>query len=371
MNKQHFDFLIVGAGYSGSVCARELAEAGKTVLVIDKRPHIGGNAYDCVDDQGVLIHPYGPHIFHTNSKKIFEYLSRFTNWRFYEHRVLAKIDQQLLPIPINRTTINSLYSLDLDEAGVEDFLAKVRSPRKDIKTSEDVVMNSVGPELCDLFFRGYTKKQWGLDLSELSAGVAARIPTRANDDDRYFTDTFQFMPSEGYTKMFERILDHRNIELQLSTDYKKTTSNITHEQLIYTGPIDEYFDYSLGKLPYRSLRFEHEHLNISNFQDVGTVNYPNDYEFTRITEFKHLTGINSSSTSIVREYPTDIGDPYYPIPRQENEELFKKYQAMAEQEEKVHFVGRLAQYRYFNMDQVVGSALSASSSILNQSLNSI
>lgn len=364
MTKQNFDFLIVGAGFSGSVCARQLAEANKKILIIDKRNHIGGNAFDRVDAHGILIHPYGPHIFHTNSKKVFQYLSQFTNWRFYEHRVLAEVKQQLLPIPINRTTINQLYSKDLDEAGIEKFLENVRVPKTEVKTSEDVVLSSVGNELCELFFRGYTKKQWGLDLSELSAGVAARIPTRSNDDDRYFTDTFQFMPAEGYTEMFTRMLDHPNIQVELGSDYHEVVNRINYEQLIYTGPIDAYFNYKLGKLPYRSLRFEHEHLKDKEyFQKVGTVNYPNDHAYTRITEFKHLTGSTGKGTSIVREYPTDQGDPYYPIPRRENEELLKKYEALAESEKNVHFVGRLAQYRYFNMDQVVAAALAISAKI--------
>jgi len=367
MSKPNFDFLIVGAGFSGSVCARQLAEAGKRVLIIDKRQHVGGNAYDCVDSHGILIHPYGPHIFHTNSKKIFKYLSKFTNWRFYEHRVLAKVKEQLLPIPINRTTINQLYNKNLDEAGVEEFLAQARIPKAEIKTSEDVVLNSVGTELCDLFFRGYTRKQWGLDLSELSAGVAARIPTRANDDDRYFTDTFQFMPADGYTTMFRRLLDHKSIQIKTGLDFQTAAKEINYKKLIYTGPIDEYFNFKLGRLPYRSLSFEHEHLATESFQDVGTVNYPNDHAFTRITEFKHLTGDAGEGTSIVREYPTDQGDPYYPIPRQENEDLLKKYQALAELEKDVYFVGRLAQYRYFNMDQVVGAALTASENIINNS----
>ena len=369
MTKQNFDFLIVGAGFSGSVCARQLAEANKKILIIDKRNHIGGNAYDQVDAHGILIHPYGPHIFHTNSKRVFEYLSQFTNWRFYEHRVLAEVKQQLLPIPINRTTINQLYAKDLDETGIEKFLESVRVSRPQVKTSEDVVLSSVGHELCELFFRGYTKKQWGLDLSELSAGVAARIPTRSNDDDRYFTDTFQFMPAEGYARMFNRMLEHPNIQIKLESDYHEVADSIDYEQLIYTGPIDAYFNYKLGKLPYRSMRFEHEHLeNQECFQKVGTVNYPNDHAYTRITEFKHLTGSIAKGTSIVREYPTDQGDPYYPIPRRENEELLKKYEALAEGEKNVHFVGRLAQYRYFNMDQVVAAALATSAKIINPQL---
>lgn len=361
-----YDFLIVGAGFAGSVCAQQLAEAGNKVLLIDKRPHVGGNAHDRRDAHGVLIHPYGPHIFHTNAKKVFEYLSRFTDWRFYEHRVLAKVSDQLLPIPINRTTLNRLYKLDLDEAGAAAFLEKASEPRDPIKTSEDVVLNSVGRDLCDKFFRGYTRKQWGLDLSELSAGVAARIPTRTNDDDRYFTDTYQFMPNEGYTRMFERMLDHPNIELRLGVDYEDMKAVDCSRQIIFTGPIDAFYGFRFGKLPYRSLRFEHEHLpSTARYQPVGTVNYPNDHDYTRITEFSHLTGEKHRGTSIVREYPCAEGDPYYPVPRPENEALFKRYQALAETETRVHFVGRLAQYRYYNMDQVVAAALNLAQKLVS------
>lgn len=358
MNDNSYNYLIVGAGFAGAVCAQRLADQGKRVLIIDKRDHIGGNAYDRYDEDGVLIHPYGPHIFHTNSKKIFEYLSQFTDWRFYEHRVLAEVNGHKYPIPINKTTINKLYGLDLDEKGVANYLEQVREARDPIKTSEDVVLNSVGTDLCNKFFRGYTRKQWGLDLSELSAGVAARIPTRTNDDDRYFTDNFQFMPAQGYTKMFERMLASEKITLRLSTELADIKDSINYGHMIYTGPVDAYFKHCYGKLPYRSLSFEHQHLaNTSCYQETGTVNYPNEGEFTRITEFKYLTGQQHAGTSIVREYPRAEGEPYYPVPRPENEALFKRYQSLAEAEQGVSFVGRLAQYKYYNMDQVVGAAI--------------
>jgi UDP-galactopyranose mutase len=237
-----YDFLIVGAGFSGSVVARQLADRGKKVLLVDRRSHIGGNAHDKTDENGVVIHPYGPHIFHTNSKKVIEFLSRFTDWRFYEHRVLAVVDGKQYPLPINRTTVNQLYRLDLDEKGVENYFESVRQPKNEIRSSEDVVLNSVGHDLCEKFFRGYTKKQWGMDLSELSAGVAARIPTRTNDDDRYFTDTYQFMPSAGYTSMFEKIIDSPLIELRLGTDFKDIKSQFFGVKIIFTGPIDEYYE---------------------------------------------------------------------------------------------------------------------------------
>ena len=359
-----YDYLIVGAGFAGSVCARQLAQLGKKVLLIDKRPHIGGNAYDVYDKGGVLTHPYGPHIFHTNSKRVFEFLSGFTEWRFYEHKVLAQIGDMQVPIPINRTTLNKLYNLELNEVDAANFLERAREPRDELKTSEDVVLNSVGSDLCDKFFRGYTRKQWGLDLSQLSAGVAARIPTRTNDDDRYFSDTLQFMPAQGYTKMFERMLNHPSIEVRVGVDLNEIKNTEKFDQLIYTGPIDAFYGYCFGQLPYRSLSFEHQYLpDVSNFQSVGTINFPNDHAYTRTTEFKHLTGQKHSGTSIVREYPQAEGDPYYPIPRPENEALFKQYQALAEKEQKVIFVGRLAQYRYYNMDQVVAAALSCIESI--------
>jgi UDP-galactopyranose mutase len=358
-----FDVLIVGAGFAGCVVARELANAGRKVQIVEKRPHIAGNAYDSVDAHGHLIHDYGPHIFHTNSEMVIRWLSQFTHWRFYEHRVLAKVGAQYLPIPINRQTLNQLYGLELDEAGAADYLVKVREPRETNKTSEDVVLSSVGQDLCDKFFRGYTKKQWGLDLSELSAGVAARIPTRTNDDDRYFTDTYQLMPDKGYTAMFQNMLDHPLIDVSLSYDFAVQRPNLSWNTLIYTGPIDQFYNYQFGKLPYRSIQFEHSHQDVDQLQSVGTVNYPNDHAYTRITEFKHLTGSQAKGTSYVYEFPSSEGDPYYPIPRQENEALFKQYSALAEKETSVHFVGRLAQYRYYNMDQVVAAALSLSKKI--------
>jgi UDP-galactopyranose mutase len=362
---REYDALVVGAGFAGATCAERLAAAGNRVLIIDKRPHIAGNAYDEMDAHGVLIHRYGPHIFHTNGKRIFEYLSRFTSWRFYEHRVRAIVDGRAYPIPINRTTINSLYGLDLDEAGVQQHLEAVREPRESVRTSEDVVLSGVGKDLCDKFFRGYTRKQWGLELSDLSAGVAARVPVRTNDDDRYFADTFQFMPAAGYTQMFARMLANPLIEVQLATDYFDIRELVRVGHTIYTGPIDVFYDHRFGQLPYRSLQFEHEHLAASEqYQEVGTVNYPNDHEYTRITEFKHLTGQMCAGTSIVREYPRAQGEPYYPIPRPENEAVFKRYQELANLEENVSFVGRLAQYRYYNMDQVVGAALKTIDNLL-------
>jgi UDP-galactopyranose mutase len=361
------DVLVVGAGFAGSVVARQLAEAGHRVQILEKRSHIGGNAWDVKDDQGILIHPYGPHIFHTNSEKVLRFLSRFTDWRFYEHRVLARVNDKLVPLPINRTTINQLYDLNLKEDGVAEFLNNIKEPIAAIKTSEDVVLSSVGKDLCDLFFRGYTKKQWGLDLSELSAGVAARIPTRTNDDDRYFTDQYQFMPLDGYGAMFKRILEHPLISIRCDVDYFEIRNSLDVKHTVYTGSIDAFFSHEYGKLPYRSLSFEHSHiLDCDSYQPVGTVNYPNQHAYTRITEFKKLTGQKVSGTSIVKEYPQAEGDPFYPIPRPENDAIYKKYQTRAEQESNVTFVGRLAEYRYYNMDQVVASALSKADKIIEK-----
>lgn len=352
-----FDYMVVGAGFAGSVLAERLASVlDKKVLVVEKRNHIGGNAYDHYDDHGILVHRYGPHIFHTNSADIFGHLSQFTEWRPYEHRVLASVDGQLVPIPINLDTVNKLYGTKLTSLELPEFFAKLAEKRT-VKTSEDVVVSTVGRELYEKFFRGYTRKQWGMDPSELDASVTARIPTRASRDDRYFTDTYQAMPKHGYTRMFERMLAHPNIMVLLNADYRQVAHAIPCARMIYTGPVDEFFDCKLGKLPYRSLEFHHETKLVSRFQAVGTVNYPNEHRYTRITEFKHLTGQEHERTSIVYEVPQATGDPYYPVPRRENNELYQRYKEMADATPNVHFVGRLATYKYYNMDQVVGQAL--------------
>lgn len=353
-----FDYLIVGAGFAGSVLAERLAtRSNKKVLVVDKRNHIAGNAYDHYNEEGILVHKYGPHIFHTNSKDVFEYLSNFTDWRPYEHRVLASVDGQMVPMPINLDTINKLYGLKLNSFEVEEFFESVAEKVPVIKTSEDVVVSKVGRELYEKFFRNYTRKQWGMDPSELDKSVTSRVPTRTNRDDRYFTDTYQAMPLHGYTRMFERLLDHPNIKVMLNTDYHDIMDFIPFKEMIFTGPVDEFFDFQYGKLPYRSLEFKHETLNTENYLAAPVVNYPNDNLYTRITEFKALTGQQHPKTAIVYEYPKAEGDPYYPVPRLENAELYNKYKKLADQTPNVHFVGRLATYKYYNMDQVVAQAL--------------
>ena len=363
-----YDWLIVGAGFAGSVLAERLAtERNERVLLIDRRPHIGGNAYDRYDDDGLLIHQYGPHIFHTNSKQIFDYLSRFTEWRFYEHRVLADVDGMLVPIPINLDTVNKLYGLNLTSDELQGWFAERAEKKDEIRTSEDVVVSVVGRELYEKFFRGYTRKQWGLDPSELDKSVTSRVPTRTNRDDRYFTDEFQFMPKHGYTRMFEKMVSHPNIDIMTQTEYDDVKNVIPHRRVIYCGPIDEYFNFQFGKLPYRSLRFEHVTLDKPWHQSVGVVNFPQTNDYTRVTEYKHLTGQEHAKTALTYEYPSAEGDPYYPIPKAENQELFKKYERLALATPDVWFVGRLATYRYYNMDQIVGQAL-ATFRRINESL---
>ena len=364
-----FDYLIVGAGFAGSVLAERLATvANKKVLLIDKRNHIGGNTFDFYNDHGILVHKYGPHIFHTNSRDVFDYLSLFTEWRQYEHHVLASVDGQLVPIPINQNTVNTLYGLNLNCSEISDFLKSKAEKRDHIRTSEDVVINAVGKELYEKFFKSYTKKQWGLDPSELDASVTARVPTRTNRDNRYFTDIYQAMPLHGYTRLFENMISHPNIKVMLNTDYTELQNIIPHKSLIYTGPIDCYFNYCYGKLPYRSIDFKFETLEQEFFQSVGTVNYPITQPYTRITEFKYLTGQKHSKTSIVYEYPKADGDPYYPIPRAENNKMYKKYQLLADTLPNIYFTGRLGTYKYYNMDQVVAQSLSLFKKIMHNEL---
>lgn len=358
VRSEHYDYLIVGAGLAGGVLAERLArDMGKRVLIIDKRDHIGGNTFDYHNEAGILIHKYGPHIFHTNSAEVMQYLSKFTQWRDYEHRVLASVDGKLVPIPINLTTIEQLYGLELDQASMQDFLAARAETNLNIRTSEDIVLSRVGRELYEKFFRNYTRKQWGLDPSELDSSVAGRIPVRFDRDDRYFTDTFQAMPLHGFTRMFERMLDSDNITIKTSVDFADIARAYPGSKTIFTGPVDEYFGFRYGPLPYRSLEFKHETYNQERFQQAAVVNYPNDHEYTRVTEFKYLTGQISPRTSVVFEYPRAEGDPYYPIPRPENAALYARYKELADRRPDVHFVGRLATYKYYNMDQVVAQAL--------------
>ncbi len=354
------DRVVIGAGFAGTVIAERLARGlGERVLLVDRRSHLGGNAYDEHDEAGILVHRYGPHIFHTNATRVVEYLSRFTEWRPYQHRVLARVRGQLVPIPINLDTVNRLFSLSLREDELEDWFAERAETLPRLRTSEDAVVGRVGRELYELFFRGYTRKQWGLDPSELDASVTSRIPVRTNRDDRYFTDTFQAMPREGYTAMFARMVDHPDIKVALDTDFRDLPVTLRSAGVVFTGPVDEFFGQPFGPLPYRSLEFRFETHDTPWLLPVGTVNEPDEtaVPYTRTTEFKHLTGQQHPRTTIVREYPRADGDPYYPIPRPENQALYERYRALAERTPGVTFVGRLATYRYYNMDQVVAQAL--------------
>jgi UDP-galactopyranose mutase len=360
-----YDFLVVGAGFAGAIVAERLARtAGQRVLVVDRRDHIAGNAYDYVDEHGVLVHRYGPHIFHANSEKVVEYLSQFTEWRPYEHRVLARVDGMLVPIPINRTTINLLYGLSLTtEEEVQAFYDERAEHIPQLRTSEDAVVAKVGRELYEKFFRGYTRKQWELDPSELHASVTSRIPTRTNTDDRYFTDWHQALPAEGYTAMFARMLDHPLIDVRLSTDFfTDVRGEVSYRHVVYTGPVDRWFGRCHGELPYRSLEFElrNEATPDGGFVlPAGSVNEPSeDVPYTRTTEFRRLTGQVHTSSTLAVEYPRREGDPYYPIPSEECKALYKRYEALAAAETDVTFVGRLARYQYLNMDQVTAQALS-------------
>jgi UDP-galactopyranose mutase len=353
-----FDWLIVGAGFAGSVIAERIAsQRGERVLLIDRRSHVGGNAYDFHNDDGLLIHKYGPHIFHTNAKAILDHLSQFTSWRPYEHRVLASVDGQLLPIPINLDTVNRLYGLQLKSDELAGWFAARAEKVDEIRTSEDVVVSQVGRDLYEKFFQGYTRKQWGVDPSELDKSVTARVPVRVDRDDRYFADKYQVMPASGFTRMFERMLDHPNINIMLQTDFEQIKGRVPYRRVIFTGPIDEYFGFCFGKLPYRSLSFEHVTRDAAWHQPVAVVNYPQGEAYTRVTEYKHLTGQDHAKTALTYEHPSDRGDPYYPVPRPENAALYKRYEALARKSKDVWFVGRLATYRYYNMDQVVGQAL--------------
>ena len=363
---ERYDYLVVGAGLAGGVLAERLAHGmGKRVLIIDKRDHVGGNTFDYHNEAGILVHKYGPHIFHTNSAEVMQYLSKFTQWRDYEHRVLASVDGKLVPIPINLTTIEKLYDLTLDPAEMQAFLASRAETTRTIRTSEDIVLSRVGRELYEKFFRNYTRKQWGLDPSELDSSVAGRIPVRFDRDDRYFTDTFQAMPLHGFTRMFERMLDSPNITIKTSVEFADIARAYPGSRTIFTGPVDEYFGFRYGPLPYRSLEFKHETYNQERFQSAAVVNYPNDHEYTRVTEFKYLTGQQSPKTSVVFEHPRAEGDPYYPIPRPENAALYARYKELADRRPDVHFVGRLATYKYYNMDQVVAQALVTYRKIFN------
>jgi UDP-galactopyranose mutase len=356
-----FDYLIVGAGFAGSVLAERLAsQSGKTCLVVERRNHIGGNAFDAHDGAGILLHRYGPHYFATNSDRIVQYLGQFTGWHPVEYKVLSWTHGRFWQFPINLNTFEQLIGRPSSTGEMEDTLAKWRVPIAHPQNSEEVILSQVGYKLYEQFFKNYTLKQWRRDPRELDPGVCGRIPIRTNRDDRYLSDKFQALPSKGYTRMFERMLAHPNIKVLLQTDYREVAPFIQYNHMIYTGPIDHYYDCCYGPLPYRSLRFEPETIEKEFFQPAMQVNYPNDEAFTRIVEIKHCTGQRAPMTTIMREYPEDYGpgrEPYYPVPAPDARALYQKYADRAAAEKGVTFVGRLATYRYYNMDQVVGAAL--------------
>lgn len=349
-----YDYLIVGAGFAGAVFARLVAEKHNAkVCIIDKRPHIAGNAFDCYNKDGILIHQYGPHIFHTNHKKVWDFLSLYTDWYYFQHHVLTLVDGQLVPMPININTINQLYGTNYNVFTIHEFFNKVKVNKTNIKTSEDVIVSKVGVELYEKFFKNYTKKQWGVYPEELDKSVTSRIPVRENFDNRYFTDVYQGMPLHGYTKLFESILKHQNITVKLKTDFFKIKDSLPHKKLVYCGALDEFFNYKYGRLPYRSLDFQFKTYNQEKYQAAPVVNYPNDYDFTRITEYKYLTNQQHAKTTVSFEFSKSEGEPYYPIPTADNFKIVAKYQADVSKLKDTLFIGRLAEYKYYNMDNVI------------------
>jgi UDP-galactopyranose mutase len=354
----HYKYVVVGAGLAGLTIAERIAnDLKEKVLVIEKKKHIGGNCFDSYNEHGILVHNYGPHIFHTNLKEVWDYLSRFTEWHYYQHRVLTYVDGQLIPMPITTETINKLYNLNLSNFEIEEFLCKQADKLEEINNSEDVVLSKAGKDIYEKFFKNYTKKQWDVYPNELDKSVISRIPVRYTRDTRYFTNKYQGMPKQGYTSMFIKMIDSPYIHILLNTDYKQIIDNIEYEKLIYTGAVDYFFDYKFGKLKYRSLRFEYETVDCESYQEAAVVNYPNDYDFTRITEFKKLTGQKSEKSTVIREYPTWEGEPYYPYPTKDCADEYLAYKKECDRMNNVIFVGRLAEYKYYDMDAVIKRSL--------------
>ncbi|MEW5800500.1 MAG: UDP-galactopyranose mutase [bacterium] len=352
------DYLIVGAGLTGITLAERIAaRLDKSVLLVEKRNHVGGNAYDYYNEDGILIQKYGPHIFHTNSKKVWDYLGQFTQWNGYVHRVIAQVDGKEVYLPINLETMEHLYNRTFSPEEMEEFLERRKVRVHEIRSARDVVISQVGEELYELFFKNYTKKQWGVYPDELNAEVTKRLPVRFTRDTRYFTDTYQGIPRYGYTNMAEKMLDNKNIHILLNTDYKYIMHQVKFGRLIFTGAPDYFFDYRYGQLPYRSLDFTFETIGAEKYQNAAVVNFPNDFDYTRVTEFKHFYFQKHEKTTICREYPKAEGDPYYPIPKPEYQKIYLKYKKEAEKLKDVYFAGRLAEYRYLNMDQVVEEGL--------------
>ncbi len=357
-----YDYCIVGAGITGITAASILArELGKKVVVIEKRDHIGGNCYDYVNEHGILVHKYGPHIFHTRYKEVWEYLSQFTEWIPYVHRVLAYVDGKYVSFPINIKTLEQLFDRPFSEQEMRDWIEKEKVPIKNPKNAEEMVISRMGWFLYEKFFKHYTRKQWGVDPKELAPEVTARIPIRFNRDDRYFTDPYQGIPKNGYNAMFEKMLEHKNIEVVLNTDYKEYIDAISFKRLVYTGPIDQFFDNMFGGLPYRCLDFRHQVIEEELYQPAAVVNYPVEVSYTRVTEFKHFTKQDSKKTALCFEHPKDHlseKDVYcYPFPVREALEKYSKYKRLSKKIKNTIFIGRLAEYKYLNMDECVKRGL--------------
>lgn len=376
-----FDYIIIGAGFAGSVLAERISrEQGKRVLIIEKRNHIAGNCYDYYDEHGILVHKYGPHLFHTSNSEVFNYLSQFTPWINYQHKVLGHVDGQKVPIPFNLNSLDMLFpksmASSLEQKLIKKYGFDVKVPILELKKENDSELQYLANFIYEKVFANYTAKQWGCRPEEIAAEVTARVPVFISRDDRYFQDKYQAVPKYGYTKLFDQLLDHKNIKLMLNTDYKDIMSFDSQSgaitlfnqpfsgQFIFTGLIDELFDYQLGELPYRSLQFQFEHLQQEFFQHATTENYPEDYDFTRITEFKRISHQTVKGTTIIKEYPQDYkrsiesqNIPYYPVFNDQNTELFNQYRALSEKFSNIALVGRLAEYRYYDMDDIVTRAL--------------
>jgi UDP-galactopyranose mutase len=354
-----YDYLIVGCGFSGATLAERIAqELDAKVLIIDRRDHIGGNSYDYLDENGILIGKYGAHIFHTPSVKVWNYISRFTEFNTYVHHVDAYWQGNYYPLPLNLVTINSFFGKQMTALELPAFLDSIRVYIDKPKNAEEAVISQVGWELYEAFYRTYTRKQWGVDPKDLDASVTSRLPIRMNSDTQYFADAWQGIPVEGFTKVFERMLKHKNIHLSLNTDYMDVMLRVPYRRLVFTGPIDSFFDYAIGRLPYRSIEFRFETHPRKHVQHLGVVNYPNDYEFTRCVEYKWLYQQRHDKTTVSRDYPCwNDDEPYYPVVSTRNNELYQKYKKLADRTPGTYFCGRLGTYRYYNMDQCIAQAL--------------
>jgi len=351
-------YVVVGAGLAGlTVAERISSQLNDNVLIIEKRDHIGGNVYDEYNDEGILVQKYGPHTFHTNDKEVFDYICSFTRWHEYQHRVMSYVNGNFVPMPISMETINSLYNMNLNEDEMIEYLESKKILVDKITNSEDVIISQIGKDLYEKFFKYFTLKQWGVFPSELDATVLKRIPIRTNRDTRYFTDKYQGLPECGYTQMCKKMVENPNIKILLKTDYKEVIKDIEFEKLIYTGPLDYYYDYKYGKLKYRSLKLCYETYCKDSYQSVASTRWPLDYDYTRITEFKKMTGQSHLKTTILKEYPCDEGEPFYPFPSKEWNDIAEKYRKLTRKEENTFFVGRLAEYKYYDMDDVIRKAL--------------